>query len=251
MDNISYAQKITESKDPLFGYRDPKEWTNDIAKTIREKVGYTMSNDKKKVLSSALNYRITNVYDEDFPGLIFNDINGIYEVLYTNGDKIFIQISNEPSHVLMRTTGRVGYSCEHMDNDAWLGPFHDIALLNPTAYFTDERGTWLGRLNIRWALTEEGKVVVGIDPNIYPMHQMYRHRDDTQLKEGIYYILKDYLQYNDAKTPYLYKGHSDTTSRYPDVSLPFIGYDKLMAKLKPVYEPPSYYYRDYLYDDWY
>ena len=34
----------------------------------------------------------------------------------------------------MRTTGRVGYSCEHMDNDAWLGPFHDIALLNPTAY---------------------------------------------------------------------------------------------------------------------
>ena len=42
------------------------------------------------------------------------------------------------------------------------------------------------------------------------------------------------MQYDNAMTPYLYKGHSDTTSRYPDVALPYEGYEKLMRKLKPL-----------------
>ena len=31
----------------------------------------------------------------------------------------------------------------------------------------------------------------------------------------------------------MYKGHSDTTSQYPDVALPYIGYQKLLKKITP------------------
>lgn len=234
MDNISLVSQITESQDPLFGFQDSYDWLNSIVKEFEEKTGYKMNEAQQKILYSSLNYRIQKSYDKNFQGQIFNSINGIYEVLMTNGNKFFIHISSEPVHVLGRTTGRLGYSCEHIDNDASLGPFHDVALMNPTAYFVDEDGNWLGRLNIRWAMTPEGESVVGIDPNIYPHHQTYINRPNDEFKEALYYILKDYMQYDNAMTPYLYKGHSDTTSRYPDVALPYEGYEKLMKKLKPL-----------------
>ena len=41
------------------------------------------------------------------------------------------------------------------------------------------------------------------------------------------------MNYDTATTPYLYKGHSDTTSQYPDVALPYIGYQKLLKKIAP------------------
>ena len=70
-------------------------------------------------------------------GEFFDRVNGYYEVMSIEGEQIFIEISNEPYHVLSRTTGRPCYSCEEITNDAWLGPFHDVALMNSTAYFYD------------------------------------------------------------------------------------------------------------------
>lgn len=231
VDNIAYAKRITQSENPLYNYTDVDTWVKDIVNTIYNDAGYTMDKHQQDVLYSALNYRMTNAYDKDYIGLLFNKYNGIYEVLFTNGERWFIQLSSEPSHVLMRTTGRSGYSCEHMDNDAWLGPFHDIALMNPTAYLLTEDGKFMGRLNVRWALTNDNKPVIGVDPNVYPMHQDYKPRPDDLFKEALYYILKEDMQYDKAITPYLYKGHSDTTSRYPDVALPYTGYDSQMFKL--------------------
>tara|TARA_R110001592_G_scaffold88156_1_gene259701 strand:+ start:2540 stop:3325 length:786 start_codon:yes stop_codon:yes gene_type:complete len=237
MDNISFVKKVTNSQDPCFAFKDPLQWSDSVVVDFERKTGYKMNEAQKKVLQSSLNYRMVKSYDKNFQGQIFNKINGIYEVLFTNGKQYFLQFSNEPAHILARTTGRTGYSCEHIDNGAWLGPFHDIALMNSTIYFSNSGGYWLGRLNIRWGVTPEGKVVVGVDPNIYPMSAAYADRPNTLLKEAVYYILKDYLDYDVAKTPYLYKGHSDTTAQWPNVSLPFKGYKSLMASIKPRIKP--------------
>lgn len=242
MDNIALTKRVTSSEDPLFKYTDPQQWARDVAIDVKEKANYTMDKNQIKTLESALNYRITQAFDENFEGQIFNEYNGIWEVLFTNGDVYYIQISSEPSHVLRRTTGRAGYSCEEMDNDAWLGPFHDIALMNPTAYLLDEEGHFLGRLNVRWARTPKGQIVIGVDPNVYPFSR-FTHtnqknsRPDNLFKEALYYILQKNMRYEDARTPYKYKGHSDTTAVYPDVTLPYKGYDKLMYELKSVYAP--------------
>ena len=236
MENIALVKKITNSQDPTFGFKDHLLWRDSVVSEFEDLTNHEMTDLQKKVLTSALNYRLTNSYDKDFQGLIFNKINGIYEVTFINGDTYFIHFSSEPTHVLARTTGRAGYSCEHINNDAWLGPFHDISLMNSTAYFTTIDGEWIGRLNIRWAEDTEGKVVVGIDPSIYPFSTAYADRPNELLKEAVYYILKEDLQYTTAKTPYLYKGHSDTTRTYPNVSLPFKGYDKLMQGLNPKWE---------------
>ena len=139
MDNIALVKKVTHSQDPTFGFSDPVKWRDSVVADFQRTTGYKMNDRQKRVLTSALNYRITKSYDKDFQGLIFYDINGIYEVVFTNGDTYFIQFSSEPTHILARTTGRAGYSCEHIDNDAWLGPFHDLALGNSTIYFYDER----------------------------------------------------------------------------------------------------------------
>ena len=247
MDNISLVTKITHSKDPCFAFKDHLMWADSVVVDFERKTGYKMNEEQKTVLQSALNYRMLKSYDKDFQGKIFNDINGIYEVIFTNGEQYFLQFSNEPTHILARTTGRVGYSCEHIDNGAWLGPFHDIALMNSTIYFSNGDGEWLGRLNIRWGITPEDKVVVGVDPNIYPMSSAYADRPNNLLKESVYYILKDYLNYGVAKTPYLYKGHSDTTSQWPDVSLPFKGYDSLMKRIKKTTKPSHI--NQYVWDD--
>ena len=233
MDNISLVEKIIGEEDPCFGFTDPLAWADMVEKTFKEKTDYDIDVNQKKVLTSALTYRLQKSLDKDFQGLIFNEIDGIYKVLFTNGATYYLQFSNEPTHILARTTGRPGYSCEHIDNNAWMGPFHDIALMNSTIYFMDHNWEWVGRLNIRWAETPDGEVVVGVDPNIYPMAKQFANRPQNLLKEAAYYILKENLAYTNAKTPYLYKGHSDTTTTYPDVALPFIGYNKLMDKITP------------------
>lgn len=252
MDNISYAKKITSSSDPLFDFTDPVLWTNSIMEDVKNKTGYVMNKEQANTLKSALNYRITKSYDKDFAGKIFNDYNGIYEVLFIDGSVYYIHLSNEPSHVLRRTTGRKGYSCEHMDNDAWLGPFHDISLMNPTAYLLNEEGDFLGRLNVRWATDDNNNIVVGVDPNVYPVTYSNNSRPDNLFKEALYYILKEHMNYENAVTPYLYKGHSDTTSVYPNVALPYEGYNKLIQKLNYVpydINDETIYFDDYW--DWY
>jgi len=232
MENISYAKKITSSTDPLFNFTDPVVWTTKVMDDVKDKTGYVMNKQQVNTLKSALNYRITKSYEDDFAGKIFNKYNGIYEILFTDGSVYYIHISNEPSHILRRTTGRQGYSCEHMDNDAWLGPFHDISLMNPTAYLLNEEGDFLGRLNVRWATDDKDNVVIGVDPNVYPVMFPKGSRPDNLFKEALYYILKEDMNYTNARTPYLYKGHSDTTSVYPNVVLPYEGYNTLMQKIQ-------------------
>ena len=83
---------------------------------------------------------------------------------------------------------------------------------------------WAARLNTRWCITGEGKLDVGIDPNIYPMAgkdpALY-----TNYMVAIWQIFAQYgfLNYRVAETPYVYVGHSDSTMGGGTFYLPFIG----------------------------
>ena len=95
---------------------------------------------------------------------------------------------------------------------------------------------WLGRLNTRWCLNDEGKIDIGVDPNIYPVMGGWvpgnlirglggeERRDDKLLQNCLWTLLgrKGFLYYNEAYTPYIYVGHSDTTIS-GGVQLPFNG----------------------------
>ena len=202
-------------------------WVKDISDRFYERTGVKMSEGQLGVLESALKFRKEKYDDwETYPGSIFDDIIGVYSVVDYFGDQYLIEISNEPMHVLTRTTGRPGYSCEQISEHWWLGPFHDVALANATAYFFDAvSNQWLGRVNMRWCVTRDGEVDIGIDPNIYPMGlEAATWRDDIILMQALYQIVSDagYLNYDQAATPYIYKGHSDTTIS-GNVRLPYQG----------------------------
>lgn len=224
-------------KDPYYGHTDLEGFIHKERNLFRKATGHVMNKLQDDVFKSAMAYRWSQKDNPKFEGRIFDRVNGYYEVMSIEGEQIFIEISNEPYHVLSRTTGRPCYSCEEITNDAWLGPFHDVALMNSTAYFYDRDENWLGRLNIRWCYNDVTRgVEIGVDPNIYcPAFNTFKGRDDEFLKQALYFVLnkQGQLNYDTATTPYLYKGHSDTTSQYPDVALPYIGYQKLLKKITP------------------
>lgn len=256
-DRVAYYNLLDKDKydDPYSGTDNLEEFIHKQRNLFRKATDHTMTPVQNAVFESAMKYRWAQRNDKKFEGRIFDKVNGFYEVMSVEGDQYFIEISYEPYHVLSRTTGRPCYSCEEIKNDAWLGPFHDVALMNSTAYFYDRNENWIGRLNLRWCYNDATQgVEIGIDPNIYcPAYGQFQGRDDNFLKEALYVILnkKGQLNYDTATTPYLYKGHSDTTSQYPDVALPYIGYQRLMKKLKPVDEDywSNRFVDDYPWDD--
>ena len=204
------------------------EWVSNISDKFEKKTAVEMNETQLAVLESALNYRIEKFKNwEEYYGSVFEDVTGTYAVVDAYGDQYLIEISNEPLHILNRTTGRPGYSCEQINQYYWLGPFHDVALANATAYFWDAfTDEWLGRVNLRWCITDAGKVDIGVDPNIYPMGSY--DRNDEMLLLALYTILLDagYMNYKTAETPYIYKGHSDTTLS-GGVKLPYSGIQDL------------------------
>lgn len=208
--------------------QDLDKWVDEVVDDFFKRTGHDMTEDEMKVLRSALGYRLsTHKLGDKFGGSVFDDIIGVYNVTDSeNGKEYIIEINSKPAHVLNRTTGRPGYSCEQIDQHYWLGPFHDIALRNATAYFYEDKPfkglQWIGRLNLRWCIDDKGDFNIGVDPNIYPM--MVADRDDLFLHQVIWEILRDseFLNYRHALTPYIYKGHSDTTPS-GNVRLPFKG----------------------------
>lgn len=203
------------------------EWVSNISERFKKNTKVEMGEVDLSVLRSALEYRIEKFKDwENYYGSIFEDVTGTYAVVDEYGGQFLIEISNEPIHILTRTTGRPGYSCEQINQHYWLGPFHDLALANATAYFWDAfSNEWLGRVNMRWCITDTGKIDIGVDPNIYPAEVTHNNRrDDEMLLWALYTILLDagYFNYKTAETPYIYKGHSDTTLS-GGVKLPYSG----------------------------
>ena len=221
--NIAKIQNISEKS----FQRPIDEWIENVSSRFEKATNVKMNDVELGVLRSALSYRIKQYEDwENYPGSVFEDITGVYAVKDDLGGQYLIEISNEPLHILTRTTGRPGYSCEQISEHYWLGPFHDVALANATAYFFDAvSNEWLGRVNMRWCITDKGEVDIGIDPNIYPAELKFNnYRDDDILMWALYHILFDrgYFDYKTALTPYAYKGHSDTTVA-GGVKLPYTG----------------------------
>ena len=65
MDNISFAEKIIGEGDPCFGFTDPLVWADMVEKTFKEKTDYDIDVNQKKVLTSALTYRLQKSLDKD------------------------------------------------------------------------------------------------------------------------------------------------------------------------------------------
>jgi hypothetical protein len=194
-----------------------------------------MTSEEQDLLTSALKYRIKN-RNKDYEGAVFDKVMGLYKI-EVDEEVYYLELSNDPVHVLSRTTGRSGYSCEQITQHYWKGPFQDLGFRNATAYFYDNDMNWLGRLNTRWCLNDSGKIDIGIDPNIYPVVGGWvpgnlieglsggtKRRDDKLLQNCIWTLLgrKGFLYYTEAYTPYIYVGHSDTTIS-GGVQLPFKG----------------------------
>ncbi len=236
----------------------------EVAKEFKKRTKHTMKKEQLKLLEKVLDFRKNTLRDENWGGAIFNEsgVLGLYIVALNEGkrieDYIVIGISNRPIAVLRRTTGRRGYSCEQINQTYWKGPFQDIAYRNPTVYFHEpELGTkggkefwkqmneelsissvmklmmkqdnldgfkWAARLNTRWCVTGEGKIDVGIDPNIYPMTgkapPIY---SDYMVATWQIFGQFGFLNYRVAETPYVYVGHSDATMGGGTFYLPFIG----------------------------
>ena len=226
------------------------EWVEDICKRFKQKtaslgkeyresgleVGAEITGDKKETLFHVIKHRLTNyckirrMGNKGLreQGFIYDNFLGEYQI--TLGERKFVvKISNEPVHVLTRTTGRDGFSCEEVYNGYWTGPFHDIALRNPTAYLLDMEGNFYGRLNLRWTGNPKDSDI-GIDPNIYPMNFDYvRARkmlmgDVRMLHLALFTLFASsgLGWYKTETTPYIYRGHSDTTPS-GHVKLPFKG----------------------------
>ena len=228
---ITQISSITEDSFPDDAYL----WAEEILESFYERTRHMMADEEYELLVSGLKYRIRN-REKEYEGAIFDKVMGMYKIEVD--DKVFyIEISNDPLHVLSRTTGRPGYSCEQITQHYWKGPFQDFAFRNATAYFYDKNMKWLGRLNTRWCLNDVGEIDIGIDPNIYPvmggwvpgnlirgMEEEEERRDDRLLKNCIWTLLarKGFLFYLDAYTQYIYVGHSDTTAS-GGVQLPFKG----------------------------
>ncbi len=220
---------------------DANMWAEECVEEFYEKTNHKMDLQEKDLLLSALKYRIKN-RSKDYEGAVFDKVMGLYRINlgmddgYSQEKIFYIELSNDPVHVLSRTTGRSGYSCEQITQHYWKGPFQDLGFRNATAYFYDEGMNWLGRLNTRWCLNDEGKIDIGIDPNIYPVMggwvpgnlikglQGEERRDDKMLQNCLWTLLgrKGFLYYTEAYTPYIYVGHSDTTIS-GGVQLPFKG----------------------------
>ena len=236
----------------------------EVAKEFKTHTKHTMNKGRLKLLEKVLDFRKKTLDDEHWGGAIFHEsgVLGLYIVAMNEGKRIedyaIIGISNRPIAVLRRATGRPGYSCEQIDQTYWKGPFQDIAYRNATVYFHEpdlltkggrvfwnnmneelnissvmEATTkqdnlmgfkWAARLNTRWCVTGEGKIDVGIDPNIYPMTgkapPIY---SDYMVATWQIFGQFGFLNYRVAETPYVYVGHSDATMSGGTFYLPFIG----------------------------
>ena len=229
----------------LYDERDhplEEDWVKEITKTFFKETGHQMSGEQVRLLEQAVSIRRDKEKDESWGGNIFKEVLGKYLVYDDKGNKYFIEIDNGPLHILLRTTGREGYSCESITEGYWKGPFQDLAYLNATAYFYDEDMKWLGRLNLRWCVDDSDNYNIGIDPNIYPMRNKYPRNDkDLTIATWLLLAQQGFLNYYEAETPYIYIGHSDTTAS-GGVVLPFEG---LKAKFFP--RPRE---REYSFQNW-
>lgn len=228
----------------------------EVTKSFFETTNHQMNKEQVELLKNSLEFRKKTVDDDKWGGNIFSQsgILGLYLVALNNGnnkeDYFVVAVSNHPVTILTRTTGRTGYSCEQIDQHYWKGPFQDLAYKNATVYYFKPDGdflktdnldiekvlewikknntltgfTWAARLNTRWCLTDEGKLDVGIDPNIYPMQgkkpEIYY---DFMVATWYIYQSKGFLNYYVAETPYIYFGHSDSTRGGGKFHLPFLG----------------------------
>lgn len=235
-----------------------------VTKDFFETTNHQMNKEQVNLLVKSLAFRKKTIIDEkeygdNWGGHIFakSGVLGTYLVAVNEGkrmDEYFLMIiSNNPTSVLSRTTGRPGYSCEQIDQQYWKGPFQDLAYRNPTIYFYQPQMNntltsqikdlninsvkeliiknnsikgfkWDARLNTRWCVTNEGKLDVGIDPNIYPMTSGTNYRyTNYMVATSITFAQYGFLNYYVAETPYIYVGHSDSTTGGGKYYLPFIG----------------------------
>ena len=233
---------------------------DNVTKNFFEKTNHQMDKEQVELLKKSLEFRkktfADEKYEDNWGGSIFNKskVLGVYVVAVNEGSKkedyFLVIISNNPLNVLTRTTGRQGYSCEQISQQYWKGPFQDLAYRNPTIYFYKpsdkfpemkdlniesvkdnilkknniEGFEWDARLNTRWCVTNKGKNDVGIDPNIYPMKSGTNEKY-TNYMVATWLIFENhgFLNYYVAETPYVYVGHSDSTSGGGKYYLPFIG----------------------------
>ena len=129
---ITQISSITEDSFPDDAYL----WAEEILESFYERTRHMMADEEYELLVSGLKYRIRN-REKEYEGAIFDKVMGMYKIEVD--DKVFyIEISNDPLHVLSRTTGRPGYSCEQITQHYWKGPFQDFAFRNATAYFYDK-----------------------------------------------------------------------------------------------------------------
>ena len=235
-----------------------------VTKDFFETTNHQMNKEQVNLLVKSLAFRKQTVMDDEeygdgWGGHIFDKsgVLGTYLVAVNEGktrdDYFLMIISNNPTSVLSRTTGRPGYSCEQIDQQYWKGPFQDLAYRNPTIYFYQPQMNntltsqikdlninsvkeliiknnsikgfkWDARLNTRWCVTNEGKLDVGIDPNIYPMTSGTNYRyTNYMVATSITFAQYGFLNYYVAETPYIYVGHSDSTTGGGKYYLPFIG----------------------------
>ena len=232
-----------------------------VTKDFFETTKHEMNKEQGELLVKSLAFRKQTVvddkeYGDNWGGHIFDKsgVLGTYLIAVNEGksieDYFLMIITNNPASILLRTTGRPGYSCEQIDQQYWKGPFQDLAYRNPTIYFYKPSNLfpkikdlnvdvvkevimksnsikgfeWDARLNTRWCVTNEGKLDVGIDPNIYPMKTGTNYRyTNYMVATTLTYAKYGFLNYYVAETPYIYVGHSDSTSGGGKYYLPFIG----------------------------
>ncbi len=235
--------KVESYLSPDMNFNNHFEWIKDASEefTMRTKEltgeeGIVLDDERYNLLMSALEHRL-KLYHRDWnvgehnhrEGFVFDDFLGMYQI-ECNGKTFYIEIDTDPVHVLTRTTGRAGFSCEAIYGGYWTGPFHDIALRNATAYIYSADKEWIGRLNLRWT-GEPKSPEIGLDPNIYPTNYEYRIKRqenigaDRMVHLFLYYIFTreiGLMWYDLLKTPYIYRGHSDTTM-HGHVKLPHKG----------------------------
>jgi len=234
--------KVESYLSPDIHYNNHFEWIKDASEEFTKRTkelmgdGIKLDSERYSLLMSALEHRL-KIYHRDWnisdyknrEGFVFEKYLGMYKI-DIKGKLFYIEIDTDPIHVLTRTTGRRGFSCEEIYGGYWTGPFHDIALRNATAYIYDSNNEWIGRLNLRWT-GNPMKPEIGLDPNIYPMSLEYRNRRKAVMGLErlthliLYYIFtrdSDLMWYEVLKTPYIYRGHSDTTPQ-GHVKLPYKG----------------------------
>jgi uncharacterized protein (DUF2336 family) len=156
------------------------------------------------------------------------EIRDLLSQLVPRHRKVRVLITDSPTDVIMQSTWpknpktneRPWTSCHTLGGGCYeQGPFHDVALKNAIAYFyfgdkVPGIDTPSGRIALKWGETMDGRVGVGLERDVYPFS-----KESETVGEGtaLRQALQDYIQKKGfftetVRTPYSYRGYSDTAS---------------------------------------